>query len=342
MLDYIKILVFAGAASFLLTPAAKVIAHKVNAIDVPKDNRRMHTTPIPRLGGLAIYGSIILSILVFLWPLSIELQAIIFGASVIVVSGFLDDTKGLSPSMKVIFQLIAALIAIYGGIKVDYISNFLGERGSIISLGIFSYPISILWIIGVTNAINLIDGLDGLADGVSAIAATTLAITSFLFGNIEIGIICLIIAGACLGFLPYNFNPASIFMGDTGALLLGYLFAVITIEGVLKTAATVAVVVPVLILGLPISDTLFAIVRRTMSGKSFAVADKGHLHHRILNLGFSIKKTVLILYLLAIILGVLAVVVSLIGGLFGNLLALGIIIIIIMGANRIGMFSADN
>lgn len=338
MLSYLKIGVFAAAVSFLITPIVKIISHKVGAIDVPKDDRRMHTKPTPRLGGLAIYFSILLSMVVFMWPLSKELQAILLGGSVIVVSGYLDDTKGLTPSMKVLFQLIAALIAVYGGIHVDTLSNFLGEKGSVINLGFISYPITILWIVGVTNAINLIDGLDGLADGISAIAAISLAIISYMLGNVEIGMVCLIIAGACIGFLPYNFNPASIFMGDTGALLLGYLFAVITIEGVLKTAATVAVVVPVIILAVPISDTLFAIVRRTLSGQSFATADKGHLHHRILEMGFSTKQTVLILYILAIILGFLAILVSLIGGLLGNLLALGIIIIITMGARRIGMF----
>lgn len=338
MLSYIKIGIFAAAVSFLFTPIVRMIAHKVGAIDVPRDDRRMHTKPTPRLGGLAIYFSILLSMVVFMWPLSKEIQAILLGGSVIVVSGYLDDTKGLSPSMKVLFQLIAAIIAIYGGIHVEAISNFLGEKGSVINLGIISYPLTVIWIVGVTNAINLIDGLDGLADGVSAIAALSLAVISYIFGNEEIGMMCLIIAGACLGFLPYNFNPASIFMGDTGALLLGYLFAVITIEGVLKTAVTVAVVVPVIILAVPISDTLFAIVRRTLSGQSFATADKGHLHHRILNMGFSIKQTVLILYAMAIILGFLAVVVSLIGGLLGNILAIGIVIIITMIARRIGMF----
>lgn len=340
MLEYIKILIFAAATSFLLTPVARLLAKKVGAIDVPKDNRRMHTKPTPLLGGLAIYGGVLFTILFFMKPLTKELQAILFGSGVIVVSGYLDDTKGLSPSMKIIFQLIAAFIAIYGGIYVEFISDFLGERGSTLGLGVFKYPLTVLWIVGVTNAINLIDGLDGLSDGVSAIAAISLSITSFLFGNVQVGILCLIVAGACLGFLPYNFNPASIFMGDTGALMLGYLFSVLTIEAVMKTAATVAVVVPVMVLAVPISDTLFAIIRRTLSGKSFAEADKGHLHHRILSMGFSVKKTVLILYLMTAILGAVGIIVSLIGGLYGNLLAVGIIIIIIIGANRIGMFQS--
>lgn len=339
--SYLKVLIFAAAVSFLLTPAVKRISYKIGAIDVPRDDRRMHDRPIPRFGGLGIYIAILLSVFVFLRPLSEEVQAMILGASVIFVSGYLDDTKGLSPSMKLIFQIIASLIAIYGGIRVDTISNFMGEKGSVIDLGIFSYPITMLWIVGVTNAINLIDGLDGLADGISAIAGISFSIISFLLGNVEIGLLCLIISGACLGFLPYNFNPASIFMGDTGALLLGYLFGVITIEGVLKTAITVSIFVPVIILAVPISDTLIAIIRRKLSGKSFATADKGHLHHRIMEIGFSTKTTVLILYLLAFILGALAIVVSLIGGLYGNILAVGIGILIILGARRLGMFKPE-
>lgn len=339
--SYLKVLIFAAATSFLLTPAVKKISYMVGAIDVPRDDRRMHDKPIPRFGGLGIFIGIFLSIFVFLRPLSKEVQAMMLGASVIFVSGFLDDTKGLSPSMKLIFQVIASLIAIYGGIRVDAISNFMGEKGSVVELGVLSYPITMLWIIGVTNAINLIDGLDGLAAGISAIAGISFTIISFLLGSREIALLCLMISGACIGFLPYNFNPASIFMGDTGALLLGYLFGVITIEGVLKTAITVSIFVPVIILAVPISDTLLAIIRRTLSGKSFATADKGHLHHRILAMGFSTKKTVLILYLMAVILGALAIVVSLIGGLYGNLLALGIGILIILGARRLGMFKPE-
>lgn len=342
MLTYLKIFIFAFACSYLLTPLVKALAIKFGAIDVPKDNRRMHKEPIPLLGGLAIYGGFLFAILLFMRPLSKEVQAIIFGSAVIVVSGYLDDTKGLSPSMKIIFQLIAAFIAIYGGLYVDSFSNLLGEKGSTISLGFLGYPFTLLWIVGVTNAVNLIDGMDGLADGISLIAAISLSITSFLFGNAQVGTMFLILAGACLGFLPYNFNPAKIFMGDTGALLLGYLFSVLTIEGVMKTAATVAIVVPILVLAVPISDTLFAIVRRTLSGQSFAVADKGHLHHKILQRGYTVKQTVLILYIMAAILGMLAILVSLIGGLYGNLLALGIIILIIIAAKRIGVFQADD
>ena len=201
-----SIYLFAAAVSFLLTPVVRMIAIRTGAMDIPKDQRRMHKKPIPRLGGLAIYISIILSTIIFVEPLTMEIQAMLLGASVIVVSGLLDDTKGLTPTLKVIFQVIAAAIVMFGGIKVSYISNFFGERGSVINIGLLSYPVSLLWIVGVTNAINLIDGLDGLADGVSAIASLCLAVISFMFGNQEIGVLCLILSGACSGFLPFNFN----------------------------------------------------------------------------------------------------------------------------------------
>lgn len=337
----IKVFVFAFAVSFLATPAVRTFVMRIGAMDVPKDDRRMHKKPIPSMGGLAIYFSILISALIFVKPLDREVVAILIGASVITVSGVLDDTKGLTPELKVIFQLIAATIVIFGGVKVSYISNFLGEKGSVIDLGIFSYLLTGLWIIGVTNAINLIDGLDGLAAGVSMIAALTMSILSFMFDHYSMAILCLVLAGACGGFLPYNFNPAKIFMGDTGALLLGFMFSVITIEGVMKTAATVAIIVPVIVLAVPISDTFFAIIRRKLSGHSFAEADRGHLHHKILDMGLGVKRTVLSLYAMTAFFGIMAIIVSLIGGLAGNLLALAIIIILILGANKIGMFKSD-
>lgn len=340
MAEYIKVLLFTTAVAFLLTPVAKWLAIRIGAVDIPKDNRRMHKKPIPTIGGIAIFAAILISVGFFIGFKEREVQAIMLGSLVIVISGIYDDTKGLSPGMKIVFQLIAAIIAIFGDINVAEISNFIGEKGSTLELGFLSYPITIIWIIGITNAINLIDGLDGLAAGVSAIAALSLAVTSFLFGNIVIGIVCLIISGACLGFLPYNFNPASIFMGDTGALLLGYLFSVVTIEGVMKTTAAVAVLVPVIVLALPISDTLFAIVRRKLSGKSFAEADKGHFHHRIIDRGYTVRETVMLLYALTLLTGVLAVIISLIGGTYGTILAIATIILIVVGARKFGMFKS--
>lgn len=338
MFEYLKILIFTAALSYLLTMPVKYLAIKINAIDVPKDERRMHKKPIPTMGGLAIYISIIVGMFLFINPLEREFQAMALGASVIAISGMFDDTKGLSPSLKVVFQLIASAIVIFGGIKIDVISNIIGEKGSVIGLGFLSYPITVLWIVGITNAINLIDGLDGLAAGVSAIAACCLAIISFIFDNPSIGILCFIITGACLGFLPFNFNPASIFMGDTGALLLGFMFSVVTVEGVMKTAGAVAIAIPALILAIPISDTFFAIIRRTLSGQSIAHADKGHLHHRIMALGYDQREAVLLLYLMALFFGIAAIVVSVLDGIWGNILAIILILLIFFGAKRLGMF----
>lgn len=338
----LRLVFFAAAVSFLLTPVVRRIVIKIGAVDVPKDDRRMHTEPIPSMGGVAIYFAFMLAILMFVRPLSRSHGALLLGSTVILVSGIFDDTKNLSPSMKVIFQLIAASIVMFGDVKIGYISNFFGERGSIIDLGILSYPITLVWIVGITNAVNLIDGMDGLAAGVSAIGAISLGVLSFMHGNHSSGLICLILAGACLGFLPYNFDPASVFMGDTGALFLGFVFSVITIEGVMKTAATVAIVSPILVLAVPIGDTFLAIIRRTIiRGESFATADKDHLHHKILAMGYSVRTTVIILYILAILMGLVAIVVSFIGGFLGNMIALGVLVLLLLGARHIGMLESQ-
>lgn len=334
---------FSFAVAFLLTPFVRKFVIRIGAVDVPKDDRRMHKEPIPSMGGIAIYLAFVISLVFFVRPLESEHIAMVFGVTVIFISGILDDTEGLDPKMKVIFQLIASGVAIFGGIRVEYMQNPFGHVGTVIDLGWLSYPITLLWIVGVTNAINLIDGMDGLAAGVSAIASMSMAILSYLHGNITTTIVCLILSGACLGFLPYNFNPASIFMGDTGALVIGFLFSIISIEGVMKTAATVAIITPVIVLGVPISDTFLAIIRRTIiRGESFAVADKEHLHHKILDMGFSVRQTVLIIYGISAILGILAIVISQMGGLLGSLLSLAIVIMIILGARHIGMLNSND
>lgn len=342
-LNGLLVVAFAFGLSYLFTPLVRKFVIKIGAIDVPKDKRRMHKEPVPSMGGIAIYLSFLISMIIFIQPLTKEHIAMLFGVTIIFISGTLDDTEGLSPKMKILFQLIAAGVAIFGGIRVEYIQNPLGQPGALIDLGLVSYPLTIIWIVGITNAINLIDGMDGLAAGVSAIAALSLAALSYLHNNTSAALICLILAGACLGFLPYNFNPASIFMGDTGALVIGFLFSLISIEAVMKTAATVAIITPVIVLGVPISDTFLAIIRRTIIRReSFTIADKGHLHHKILDMGFSVKQTVVIIYIIAIILGTMAIVISQMGGLLGSLLALGVIVAIIVGARRIGMLNTKD
>ena len=299
-----------AAIAFFSTPIVKWWAEKSGAVDVPKDSRRVHKKPTPLLGGLSIYFACLVGILVFI-PLNQKIIGILAGATIIVLGGYFDDIKNLSPRTKFLIQIFAAVITIYSGIKIDRITNplFSFFGGQWIELRILAYPITVLWIVGLTNAFNLIDGLDGLAAGVSAISSVTLLIAAISLGpeQVYIPILTAIVAGSTLGFLPHNFNPAKIFMGDTGAMFLGYMLAVISVIGVLKSAAALAFLVPILAMGLPILDTLFSMIRRIANGKSVAEADKGHFHHRLIDKGYSQKQAVLTLYSISAILGVGAV-----------------------------------
>ncbi len=295
--------------ALIFTPIMRKLAFKVGAFDIPKDNRRLHSEPIPFLGGVAIYMAVILGILIFDPFKDKTTIAIILGGSLIMVTGLIDDFKDLSPRMKLLFQILAGFILVGGGIRIRTItypfSN--SEAMASINLGIFSIPATIFWVVGITNTLNLIDGLDGLSAGVSAISSLSLMLVAHKLGYTSIGTMAAILAGACLGFLPYNFNPASIFMGDAGALFLGFMLSAISIEGVMKSAATITIVVPILILAIPIFDTTFAICRRIAKGQHPMQADKGHLHHRLLRRGYSQKKTALILYCVSMFFGATAV-----------------------------------
>jgi UDP-GlcNAc:undecaprenyl-phosphate GlcNAc-1-phosphate transferase len=289
--------------SLFATPLIIKVAHHVGAIDVPNDERRVHTKPIPRLGGLAIFISVMLSLLIFIDLPTTKLLGIMIGSLVIVFLGFIDDIAPIKAKYKLMVQVLAAFILVFSDIRITGISSFFNLQQTIYVDEFLSTAITVLWIVGITNTLNLIDGLDGLSGGVSTISALTLAYVAFINGRIDIAIITLIIAGACLGFLPYNFNPARIFMGDTGALFLGFILSAISIEGTIKSATAITFFAPVLALGLPIFDTFFSIVRRTANGKHPFEADKGHLHHRILSMGFGQKRTVLMLYLINTLLG---------------------------------------
>ncbi|MBN2794346.1 MAG: undecaprenyl/decaprenyl-phosphate alpha-N-acetylglucosaminyl 1-phosphate transferase [Clostridia bacterium] len=292
--------------SYFMTPVAKKIAVKVGAIDVPKDNRRVHTKPIPRMGGLAIYIAFTVCMFAFSELEFTKLLGIFIGSTLLVVMGMVDDVKPLRASLKLVIQLMAALILVKFGFKIDFLTNFFQDSGYIF-FDKLSIPITIIWIIGITNTINLVDGLDGLATGIATIAALTLAYVAYSMGNVPVAVLTLMLAGSSLGFLPHNFNPASIFMGDTGAYFLGYILAAISIEGALKGTTAITVVIPVLALGLPIFDTTFAIIRRAISKKPIFEADKGHIHHRLLHIGYDQKGAVLILYLISILMGATAV-----------------------------------
>lgn len=299
----------AFAISLALTPAVTSLAYKIGAIDVPKDKRRVHKKPIPRLGGLAIYYGFLISV-VFFCNMDKQLIGIIAGSLLIVGVGILDDVMQLRAGVKFIVQIIAALIVAYCDVRVKAISMPIPMvEGGILSLGIFSVPITVLWIVGVTNAVNLIDGLDGLAVGISSIATFSLFFIAILAGEPIVAILAAALAGSCLGFLPYNFNPAKIFMGDTGSTFLGYMLSIICIQGLFKGYVIISFIVPFLILGLPIFDTAYAILRRIKNKKPIMSPDRGHLHHRLIDMGLSQKQTVAVMYIISMILGLSAVMV---------------------------------
>lgn len=294
--------VFAGLIAFVLTPLASLIAHKTKAIDVPNDNRRMHKVPIPLLGGLAIWAAFVVTSLLFC-EMNTTLKVVLLGGSVIVLAGFLDDIIDLNFIFKFAFEIGAAFVAVALNVVIDHIDIF-SHR---IEFGVMSVPITVLWIVGLTNAINLIDGLDGLACGVSAICCLSLMTISFLMGMHEYAMMLAILAGACFGFLPFNHYPARIFMGDTGALFLGYSLAIFSIQGLFKMHAVISFVVPVFLFALPLSDTIFAFVRRLVKRQNPFKADKLHLHHRLMKMGFNQRQTVSILYAISGLLGTTSV-----------------------------------
>lgn len=297
----------AGVLSFLLSPVAKHIAYKIGAIDVPKDERRMHKEPIPRLGGLAVFFAFLFAVIVLV-PVDREMQGILLGALVIVILGVIDDAVSLPAKLKFLVQIFAAVIVVLHGVRIDVISNLnIFSASSYLSLGFWSAPITVIWIVAITNAVNLIDGLDGLSVGVCTIASLSLLVISALVSEFNIMVMTAAVAGACIGFLPYNINPAKMFVGDTGATFLGFILATLSIQGMFKTYAILSFAAPLLILGLPIFDTVFAICRRLLNGQSPMHADRGHVHHRLIDMGFSQRQTVLILYVVSGVLGISAV-----------------------------------
>ena len=303
-------LLVALVVSFLMTPVVKTFAYKVGAIDVPKDNRRMHKVPIPRLGGLAIFIGFMVSILLFA-EISAEMKSILLGAVIIVVLGVVDDIMALPAMLKFVIQIAAALIPALNGVQILAFSNpNIFSESLYWVLGGLSVPFTVLWIVAITNAVNLIDGLDGLANGVSAISATTMLVIALVGGQTQVSIVLAALVGACVGFMPYNMNPAKMFMGDTGATFLGFILATMSIQGLFKYYAVVSFVVPFLILGLPIFDTAFAFIRRVAHGQRPMHADRSHIHHRLIDMGLNQKQAVATLYVISAILGLSAVVLT--------------------------------
>lgn len=330
--NIILIFVVAGIISYILTPFVKQFAHKVGAIDVPKDARRMHKEPIPRLGGLAIFLAFLIAIMLFA-DVDKQTLSILLGSTVIVLLGIFDDIMELGAKFKFVVQIFAAAIPVcFGDLRIDIFTNINPFSDKLyINLGILAIPITIIWIVGITNAVNLIDGLDGLAVGVSSIAALTMLAVGLLVGEVEIAITMAALTGACVGFMPYNLNPAKIFMGDTGSTFLGFILATMSIMGMFKFYAIISFAVPFLILGLPIFDTTVAILRRILSGRSPMSPDRGHVHHRLMDMGFNQKQSVAILYAISGTLGLAAVVLTSSGELRAIMLVAAVIVTIIIG-----------
>lgn len=317
-------LIVALIVALVATPVVKSLAFKMGAMDVPKDNRRMHDHPIPRMGGLAIFLGFLLSVLLFA-EITPQLRGILLGSVIIVVLGIFDDIYSLPAMFKFVVQIVAALVAVFSGNVIQTLSNpNIFSSDLYWDLGVLSIPVSVIWIVAITNAVNLIDGLDGLACGVSTISSMTLLVISLVVSDAPAAILMAALAGSCIGFLPYNLNPAKIFMGDTGSTFLGYVLAVVSIQGLFKFYTIISFAVPFLMLGLPIFDTCFAFIRRIAHGQSPMHADRSHVHHRLIDMGFSQKQAVAVLYIISAILGLSAVVLTTAGAVKAMLLLLAL------------------
>ena len=304
----------AALVAFISTPVVKSLAFRVGAVDDPKKDkdpgRRMHHNPIPRMGGLAIFLGFLLSLLIFV-TMDNPMKGMLLGSIIIVILGIFDDIYDLPAKLKFLVQIAAAVIAVLSGNIITVLSNpNIFSTNPVWVLGWLSYPITVLWIVAITNAVNLIDGLDGLACGVSTISSMTMLVVALLVTESREAVVMGALAGACLGFLPYNLNPAKIFMGDTGSTFLGFVLATVSVQGMFKLPTIITFVAPFLMLGLPIFDTAFAFIRRIAHGQSPMHADRGHVHHRLIDMGFSQKQAVGILYVISAILGLSAVVLT--------------------------------
>ncbi|WP_114570056.1 glycosyltransferase family 4 protein [Exiguobacterium flavidum] len=291
-------------AALLVTPVVKRFAVAVGAVDSP-DARKVHVRIMPRLGGLAIYIAFLIGYFM-LQPSSPYATHILVGGFVIILTGALDDRLQLNARLKLMGQIMAAVVVLNGGIRIEFINLPFDQQ---LYLGWWSVPITFLWIVGITNAVNLIDGLDGLAAGVSSIVLLTIISLAVIQGNVYVTIVAILLLMSTLGFLVHNFYPAKIFMGDTGALFLGYMLGVLSLLG-FKNVTLFSLAVPVILLGIPISDTLFAIIRRLLSGQPPFAPDKAHLHHRLLDLGFTMRQAVLVIYGLCAVFGMTAILFS--------------------------------
>ncbi|MEW6308107.1 MAG: MraY family glycosyltransferase [Bacillota bacterium] len=322
--------------ALLLTPLVRQLSLRAGALAHPGD-RTVHAAPVPLLGGLAIGGACLAAVAVTGSIADRAMLGIAGGAIGMLAIGVWDDVRELRPSVKLLLQCGAAALPLACGVRVTWMTNPLGGT---IYLGWLGYPLTLLWIVGLANMVNFIDGLDGLAAGVTSIASLTLLFVAVRQGHGFIIPVLAALAGSALGFLPFNFNPAKIFMGDTGALFLGYMLAVVSVQGLLKSAAALGILVPLLAVGLPMLDMAYVVWRRTRAGQPFYVADKRHLHHRLLEAGLNQRQAVLFMYSVSGFFGAGAIAVSETGWIAGaSLLTLALALMLYV-AIRTGVLQA--
>ena len=326
--------------SILVTPFVIRFAAATGAMDKP-DARKVHNKPIPRIGGLGIYAAFMVSVIVTAIIIDIqgeslkEIIGLIVSGSFIVFVGIVDDYRNLQAKRKLYGQIIAAMILVLlFDVRIDFITDPFGDY---IYLEWFAIPITIFWLVGLTNTVNLIDGLDGLAAGVSAIAAITIMLVALEQNFLLVAVLTAALAGAAGGFLFYNSHPARIFMGDTGSMFLGFMLAGISVIGAVKSTATIALIVPILALGVPILDTTFAIIRRFLGGKPIFQPDKGHLHHRLLSIGFTQRQAVFLMYVISAMLGLSAVALTEVSRQIAILILIVVVVAILYGAKKLGI-----
>ena len=321
--------------ALVFVPLAMKLAYKIGAVDKP-NARKVHTKIMPRMGGLGIYLAYIIVVLAT-QKMNMQLAGLLLGSTILVVLGIFDDMKDLNAKFKLLIQILAAVIVMAFGVRIEFMTNVFG--GEAIYLDILSLPITLLWIVGITNAINLIDGLDGLAGGIATIAALSMAVVGWIYGQYLMASMAIILAGATMGFLRYNFHPAKVFMGDTGSLFLGFNLSVLAIMGVAKSVTFISLAAPVLVLGVPIFDTFFAILRRKMNHKPIFAADKDHLHHRLLGMGFSHRKTVLIIYAISFFLALSAILITYLSTAEAVAVVAIVLSVILIGAGKLGVIA---
>ncbi len=311
MVTYLVAFAMSCVAALVLTSLTRRLAERYGWYDSPAESRKVHTKPIPRIGGVAIAVAFWLPVLSLYFydndigaayharpELIIGLGT---GSLIMIATGLWDDLRGMRPTVKLVMQIAAALVAWNCGYQIAAVANPFSALP--IEFGVMALPFTILWIVAIVNAINLMDGLDGLAGGIALICVLTLFVIGVLNTNVIVGLTTIALAGALVGFLRHNFNPASIFMGDSGSLFLGYALALTSISGSAKSSTVVSIMIPMVALGLPLMDTILAVLRRWIKGRPIFGADRGHIHHQLLDLGYSHKNAVLILYAGCLVLG---------------------------------------